>query len=457
MAKSRLTTLDASFLEVESPTAHMHVGWAALFAAPRRSRAPTFEELRDHVAGRMGRAPRYRQKLAEVPLGVTDPVWVDDYGFDIDRHVRPAASSDFSQMTDEVMSAQLDHAHPLWELWIADRLPDGRIGVIGKAHHAMVDGLAAVELASLLLDPTSTPAAPEPQGWEPEPPPGAATLLIEGVLDRAGRLVELSRWPLSLARHPERLPRLAADGMRSARALADSLRLATPQSGLNEPISPERHLARAHRPLADLKRIKEAFGATINDVVLAVTSGAVKRFFEQRGETPIPLKAMVPVSVRGDDGEGALGNQISFVFVELPCDEPDPLQRLFAVKEQVGERKRSGKPEGADQLMRAFRYAPRIAQRALARLGASPRTFNLVVSNIPGPRQSLYMCGCELEEVYPVVPIAERHALSIGLTTMKGEAFFGIYADRASLPDADLLARCLDDAVEELLALSSRR
>jgi diacylglycerol O-acyltransferase / wax synthase len=457
MANSRLTTLDASFLEVESPTAHMHVGWAALFAPPRSNSAPTFQELRDHVAGRMGRAPRYRQKLAKVPLGVNDPVWVDDDDFDVDRHVRPAASSDFSQMIDEVMSAQLDDVHPLWELWIADRLPDGRIGVIGKAHHAMVDGLAAVELASLLLDPTPTPAAPEPQGWEPEPAPGAATLLIEGVRDRAGRLLELWRWPLSFARHPQRLPRLAADGVRSARALADSVRSATPQSGLNEPISPERHLARAHRPLADLKRIKEAFGATINDVVLAVTSGAVKRFFEQRGETPIPLKAMVPVSVRGDDGGGELGNQISFVFVELPCDEPDPIERLIAVKEQVGERKRSGKPEGADQLMRAFQYAPRIVQKALSRLAASPRTFNLVVSNIPGPRQSLYMCGCELEEVYPVVPIAERHALSIGLTTMKKEAFFGIYADRASLPDADLLARCLDDSVEELLALSAMR
>lgn len=454
MSQNRLTTLDASFLEVESPSAHMHVGWAARFSDPNGRARPTFEELRDHIAGRMSRAPRYRQKLAEVPLGVNDPVWVDDPEFDIARHVRHSPSPDFDQLADEVMSAQLDRDRPLWELWIADRLPGGGLGVIGKAHHAMVDGLAAVELATLLLDPTPDPPPAQGESWEPASPPGEAKLLVDGLVDRVGEVVDVARWPLGLVRHPTRLAGVAGDGLKSARALADSLRSATPETGLNEPISPRRHLARAHRPLADLKRIKRRFDATVNDVVLAVASGGVRRFFERRGKTPVKLKAMVPVSVRADDGAGRFGNQISFVFVDLPCDEPDPIRRLVDVKEEVGKRKRGGEPEGADRVLKAFGYAPHTVQRVVSHLVASPRAFNLVVSNIPGPREPLYMLGCELEESYPVVPIAERHALAIGFTTIKDEGFFGIYADRESLPDADLLAECLDEEADELLALS---
>jgi diacylglycerol O-acyltransferase / wax synthase len=455
MSDNRLTSLDASFLEVESPSAHMHVGWAALFGKPRGRARPAFEELRDHVASRMSRAPRYRQKLAEVPLGVNDPVWVDDDEFDIARHVQRSPSPDFDELVDEVMSAQLDRDRPLWELWIADRLRDGRIGVIGKAHHAMVDGLATVELATVYLDPTPEPPTPERDGWRPASPPVGAKLLIDGLIDRAGEVVDIARWPLGLVRHPTRLIGVATDGLQSARALADSLRSATPETGLNEPITPRRHLARAQRPLADLKRIKGRFDATVNDVVLAVASGGVRRFFERRGEAPVKLKAMVPVSVRTEDGASQFGNQISFVFVDLPCDESDPIQRLVGVKEEVAKRKRSGEPEGADRVLKAFGYAPHSVQRVVSHLVASPRAFNLVVSNIPGPREPLYMLGCELEESYPVVPIADRHALAIGFTTIKDEGFFGVYADRESLPDADLLAECLDESADELLALSS--
>jgi diacylglycerol O-acyltransferase / wax synthase len=455
MSDDRLTTLDASFLEVESPSAHMHVGWAALFREPRERRRPTFEELRDHVAGRMSRAPRYRQKLAEVPLGVNDPVWVDDEVFDIERHVRHSRAQDFGRLADEVMSQQLDRERPLWELWIADQLPEGQIGVIGKAHHAMADGLAAVELATLLLDVTPEVPSADRDGWLPARRPTGAKLLVDGVADRAGEMLELARWPLGLIRHPERAIKVATDGLQSARALADSLRSSTPETGLNETISHRRHLARARRPLGDLKRIKGRHDATVNDVVLAVASGGMRRFLEQRGGTPVKLKAMVPVSVRSENGSGEFGNQISFVFVDLPCDEPDPLNRLAHVKEEVGKRKRSGQPEGADRVLKAFGYAPHTVQRVLSNLVASPRAFNLVVSNIPGPRDPLYMLGCELEESYPVVPIADRHALSIGVTTIKDEAFFGVYADSASLPDADLLAECLDQSAEELLELSS--
>jgi diacylglycerol O-acyltransferase len=455
MPATRLTTLDASFLELESSSAHMHVGWAARFAKPRGGRAPTFEELRDHVAGRMGRAPRYRQKLAGVPLDVHDPVWVDDEEFDVGRHVRHSPARDLGGLADEVMSEQLDRDRPLWELWIADDLADGGIGVIGKAHHAMVDGIAAVELATLLLDPTPDAPPPERDGWRPARPPAGTTLFVDGVVDRAGDALGLALSPLGLVRRPRRVFELPGALLQNARALADALRAATPRTGLNEPISPQRHLAQARRPLSDLKRIKGRFGTTVNDVVLAAASGAVRRFLQARGETPVKLKAMVPVSVRSDDGGSELGNQISFVFVDLPCDEPDRRKRLAGVTEEIGKRKRDGMPEGADRVRKAFGHAPRSVQRVLSHLVASPRAFNLVVSNIPGPPEPMYMLGCELEEVYPVVPIADRHALSIGMTTIKGEAFFGVYADRETLPDADLLADFLDEEVEELLTLTS--
>ncbi len=455
MSGSRLTTLDASFLELESSSAHMHVGWAASFA-PRSGRAtPRFEDLRDHVACRMGRAPRYRQKLAPVPWSLHDPVWVDDSEFTVDRHVHHSSSPDLGELVDEVMSEQLGRDRPLWELWIADELDDGRVGVIGKAHHAMVDGIAAVELASLLVDPTPEVAPPDPDGWTAAQTPDVVSLLVDAIADRAGEALQLARWPLDLTLHPRRLAGLAGDALPSARALADSLRASAPRTCLNEPISPHRHLARARRPLADLRLIKGRFGATVNDVVLASVAGAARAFFESRGERPVRLKTMVPVSVRGENGGEELGNQISFVFVDLPCDEPDPLLRLASVMEEMGKRKRGGQPEGADRVLKALGYAPRTVQHALSHLAASPRAFNLTVSNIPGPPAPLYMLGCELEEVYPVVPIPDRHALSIGMTTLGDQAFFGVYADCDALPDADLLAELLDEAVGELLELAA--
>jgi WS/DGAT/MGAT family acyltransferase len=222
----------------------------------------------------------------------------------------------------------------------------------------------------------------------------------------------------------------------------------------NTGISPLRHLAATKRSLDDLRSIRRTFGTTVNDVVLAVTAGALRRFLERRGESPGRLKAMVPVSVRVD-GED-LGNRISFMFVALPLEEPDPVQRLRQVHLATSERKDAGEPEGADSALKSFAYAPRAIQRVLSHAVASPRMFNLVVSNIPGPSEPLYMMGCKLEEAYPVVPLADGHALAVGVTTICDQACFGLYADRRALPDADLLAEDLDAAVEELLELSVR-
>jgi WS/DGAT/MGAT family acyltransferase len=431
----------------------MHVGWVALFSPPKDRPTPSFNELREHIGSRLCRAPRYRQRLAQIPLGIHAPIWVDDDQFDLCRHVRVSRSHDINKVVEKVMSTPLDPVDPLWQIWIADKLSDGRIGVVGKAHHCMVDGIAAVELAALLLDSTSDPPPAEPDDWEPAPAPSPMKMFAGGLRDRVVDELDVLRFPAKLARSPKRVLGLAEDTQRAARALTHSFK-PSPASLLNRPISPFRHLARSNRPLEDLKQIKGHFRTSINDVVLAASSGGVRRFFERRGERPTRLKTMVPVSLRDFDKAGELGNRISFVFVDLPCDEPDPVRRLLDVHMSMTERKRAGEPQGGDHVLRALKYAPHHIQSLASRLVASPRAFNLTVSNIPGPKGRLYMKGCELQEAYPVVPLADQHAVSIGITTINDGAFFGVYADREALPDAELLAQDIDESIEELIAHS---
>ena len=234
----------------------------------------------------------------------------------------------------------------------------------------------------------------------------------------------------------------------------DAARPARAAPQLNPTISALRQLGLLRRPVDDLVRIKRAFGVKLNDVLLAACAGGVRAFLMKRGENPIRLKTMVPVNVRGSGEADQLGNRISFMFVDLPCDEPDPLRRLHEIYAATSDRKRAGKPEGADDVVRSLSFLPSPLQDVVSRLIASPRTFNLTVSNIPGPPEPLYMRGCPLAEVYPVVPIPERHALSIGVTTVGEGAFFGLYADPQSLPGIDGLAGEIDLAIDELAALS---
>jgi diacylglycerol O-acyltransferase / wax synthase len=454
MPVTRLSPLDASFLAVETPTAHMHVGWAAIFEPPGDAMGPSFEELRRHIASRLPRAPRYRQVLRSVPLGVNAPVWVDDVGFDISRHVLRTESNQLTDVVEECMSTPLPRHRPLWQVWIADRLDDGRIGVVGKAHHCMVDGIAAVELGTLLLDPDPVAPPPERDRWAPQAPPSGSELLVRGLADLARNQLDLATVPARAARSPRRALELVSRTRRAAAALLDAARPARLTPQLNPAISPLRHLGLIARPVDDLMRVKRGFGVKLNDVLLAACAGGVRAFMRKRGENPIRLKTMVPVNVRGSGEADQLGNRISFMFVDLPCDEPDPVRRLRQIHAATSDRKRAGQPEGADDVVRSLGFAPSPLQRVASRLIASPRTFNLTVSNIPGPPETLYMRGCPLAEVYPIVPIPERHALSIGVTTVGDGAFFGLYADRESFPGVDGLAGEIDVAIEELVELS---
>ena len=441
MSLQRLSALDASFLAVESPSAHMHVGWAATLAAPDHGPRPGFDELFAHIAGRLGRAPRYRQRIAPDALGLHAPLWVDAEDFDPAEHIHHSAAERLEDLADAVLSEPLRRDRPLWEFWIAPELAGGRIGLVGKVHHCMVDGLAAIELGTLLLDFEPEPSAVETDEWRPAAAPHALELLARGAWDR-------TREPLGLLKAPFGLPRFA---LRTGRALAGAVLPVAPPSLLNAPSSPDRHLATARRPLDELRAIKNHHGVTVNDVLLAAVAGALRLHAERRQERPRNLKAMVPVNVRSE-AVGELGNRITFMFVELPASSPDPLDRLWRVSDATRTRKEAGVPEDADAAMQALSYAPRTVQKAAAHALASPRVYNLVVSNIPGPRIPMYLRGCRLREAYPVVPLSDGHALSVGMTTIGDDACFGLYTDPEALPDADALALDLHAALDELRA-----
>jgi diacylglycerol O-acyltransferase len=457
MRQTRLSALDAAFLAIESERAPMHVGWAALFRKPAApAPAPTFEQIREHIELRLHRAPRYRQRLAAVPLRLDDPVWIDDPRFDVARHVRRAGHDDFGELVDEVMSTPLRQDRALWELWIADALPDGRIGVVGKAHHCLVDGLAAVELMALLLDATPKPEPPQPQPQpesQPRTVPSAAALVGDAVEHQLDKALTLVRVPLRWARDPRKslveVPRLA---WRVGQAVAHTTQPLAPPSHLNGAMTATRHLARHSRPMEDLRIVKRRFGTTVNDILLSASAGALRALHEERAEQPRDVKAMVPVSVQAPDEQW--GNRIAFMFLELPCEEADPVWRLREIHVAMRERKREGEPQGADAVLNALSFAPRGVRRIASKLLASPRLSNLTISNIPGPDVPVYLLGCEVERAYPIVPLTDGHGLSIGMTTVNGRACFGVYAHAGLADDADRIARGIDDAIGELLELA---
>lgn len=455
MSVSQLTPLDTSFLAVESENAHMHVGWVCEFSPPADGDPPTYEQLRDHIGARLQRAPRYRQRLREMPLSVGSPDWVDDHEFDLDRHVVPAISDDLRAATAAAMSQPLAPDRPLWEMTIVEGLPDGGVGVIGKAHHCMVDGVAAVELASLLLDPEPDPADPPADEWVPQTAPHAGEVLGRGFVRGIGDRFAALAGPVKALGSPARLRELPGEVAALARATVDSARPAAGNETLNEQsLSSQRHLGMLNRPLDELRQIKRSFGVSLNDVLLAAVTGALREYMAGREDAPQKLKTMVPVNVRADGEGGPAGNRISFMFVDLPCDEPDRIARLHRLSAETETRKRRGLADASETILDGIGQAPNALRGVISRLVARPRFFNLTVSNIPGPAAPMYMCGSRLEAAYPVVPIPEKHALSVGMTSIHGRACFGLYADRQAVPDVDEIVRGVDRELDELLAVA---
>jgi diacylglycerol O-acyltransferase / wax synthase len=312
----------------------------------------------------------------------------------------------------------------------------------------MVDGTAVAELGNLLLDASPDDHDTEPTTWEAAPEPTPGQRLGRAIADRTGEAAALVAAPLRLR------PRTVTG---AARLLAHTLLPPAPASELNQAGSARRHHARLTRSLDDLRTVRKAFKVTPNDVVLATCAGALRRFALRRGDEPQRLKAMVPADVRTGDDAAGTGNRISFVFLELPCDEPDPVARLMLVGRASSQRRRDGEAEDLDAVLGLLARTPTPVQRALAQGFAHPRLFNLTVSSVAGPAVPRYLRGCRLRRVHSSVPLAGRHGLSIGVVTVARNACFGVTADPELLPDADELAGDLDAALDELLSSAPAR
>jgi WS/DGAT/MGAT family acyltransferase len=453
----RLTPLDASFLHTETASAHMHVAWKGRFSpAPGRPQI-TLARVRAQVASRLAAAPRFRRRLAFPPGGIGRPVWVDAEGFDLRRHVVALAADDetldragFAARADAALSRGLDRGHPLWEIHLAPRLADGTTGLLMKIHHALVDGKSALAVALLLLD--LDPDAPEPPApdarWAGEPAPGPARLAVDA-------LVESGREPLralgQAARAARSPARLGGTLRRAARAVGEDVARPAPSSFLNDRIGPRRTLRGHSVPVDELLAVKRAHDSSLNDVALAVVAGAMRELALLRRVAPEPLKVMVPVSRRAPGEEAALGNRVAFVFITLPVDVRDPVARLEAIRAQTAAFKGTGRAGGGEALLAGLGLLPVALQAPVARYAASPRMYNLVVSNVAGPRAPVYLLGAECVEVLPAIPLSEGHALSIGVFSLRDRLCFGAYADPEALPQAAELPGAISVAARRLV------
>ena len=450
----RLSPLDASFLFVEESTTPMHVGGLMTF-----DDTPGFDAARfvAQIGERLAGVPRYRQKIREVPVHLGLPVWVDDPGFELDYHVRrsalPAPGSDaqLRELVGRLMSRQLDRARPLWEIYLVEGLSDDRFAIVTKIHHAMVDGLSSIDVGTVLLDVTPTPRESPPDDWHPAPEPSGLELA-------AGAVQEQLLRPQLMFGTAQRALLDVRSVVRTGGAMLAAARSASrpaPANPLNAPIGKQRRYGTSAGALDEYKAIRKAYGGTVNDVVLAVVTGALRRWMTTRGEpvrATTTVRAMVPVSVRARSTGGRLGNQISAYFVDLPVGEPDPVARLESVTAAMAGHKSSGQAIGASALIGLVGLATPTLHSMSARLTSSmsSRVFNVVVSNVPGPQFPLYAMGARMRDMYPVVPLAKGQAVSIGITSYDGGIFYGLNADRDAMGDVDVLADAIGASLDEL-------
>jgi diacylglycerol O-acyltransferase len=452
----RLTGLDSSFLHLEHGGSHMHVAAAMVFAGV----APDYEDLAAQIATRLHLVPRYRQRLAFVPFGQGRPVWVDDPHFNVAFHVRhtalpsPGDEAQLRRLCGRVFSQGLDRSRPLWELWLVEGLAGDRFALLSKTHHALVDGVSGVDIATVLFDTAAdpSPGGPPPE-WIPRPLPSGAQLLADALLERATVPGEIARGVRATLRGPrhvaERLGRAAVGVGAVARVMQSA-----PPSPLNVRIGPHRRFAWTSAELGDFKTVKNALGGTVNDVVLAVVAGALGRYLErhEKLEPDLVLRAMVPVSVRADTERGALGNRVAAMWSPLPVGMPDPVERLLTISRVMDGVKQSGQAVGAQVITELTGFAPPTIMAQAARLQARQRMFNLVVTNVPGPQFPLFMLGHRLEAMYPMVPLAARQALGIAIMSYDGRVHFGLNADYDALADIEDFAGDLRAAIAELVA-----
>jgi WS/DGAT/MGAT family acyltransferase len=452
MSSDRLSPLDASFLHIEDASSHMHVAAALLFAGE----PPGYERLLTHIESRLSLVPRYRQRLAEVPLAQARPRWVDDEHFDLRFHVRhtalpePGTEYELQVLAGRVFSQQLRRDRPLWELWLVEGLEGGRFAIFSKTHHALVDGVSGLDILSVLFAPD--PEEP-PETWQPAPAPSTTGLVAEALVERAGSAGELIRPLRAAVRRPRRALRSAVETAAGAGAMAWAGMQPAPPTPYNEhKVGPDRRFVWTRASLDDVKAIKNALGGTVNDVVLTVVTRALRRDLQRRGVAVgnLELKAFIPVSVRTEDQRGTLGNQVSGMIAILPVSSADALGSLSTIAAQMREVKDSGQAVGAKALTELTGFAPPTMIHQASRLVTRQRFVNLVVTNVPGPQFPLYLDGREMTDMFPMVPLGSNLNLGIAIVSYNGTLNFGLVGDFNVMHDLEDLADDFHHALQEL-------
>lgn len=459
----RLTGLDATFLYLEHGGNLMHVASTAIFDPSTVEGGYSFDKVKEMVEARLHLLPPFRRRLVNVPFDLHHPLWIEDPDFDIDFHLRraalpaPGGEAELAEFAAEVMGRPLDRSRPLWEMYMVEGLEHGYIASISKVHHAAIDGVSGAELMVNLLDFTPEVAEVEPpaEPWKP---------------DRIPTDIELVGWAMnSLSRQPIQAIKAVRRTTRAALSLRRRNRqpgvtpppapFSAPNTSLNTAITPHRRFAFAQLQLDDVKMVKNKLGGTVNDVVLAICAGALRSYLHERGEhVTDPLVAMVPISVRTEDQQGAMGNRVSSMLTSLATDIADPVERLHAISAGTKNAKEQDKAIGAETLMDWAEFAaPGLAARA-ARLYSSMKLadrhrpiFNVTISNVPGPDFPLYSAGARMVAYYPMGPIADGGALNITVMSYMGTMCFGLVACRETVPEVWSIAHGLRAALDEMV------
>jgi diacylglycerol O-acyltransferase / wax synthase len=452
----RLSPVDVSFLDQEKEGSHMHIGAVMIFEGP----PPPYEDLRAHIESRLHLVPRYRQKLVYPRFQMGRPLWIDDPRFNLDYHVRhtalpsPGGVEQLRLLTGRIFSQRIDRSKPLWELWLVQGLERNRFALINKTHHALVDGVSGMDITTVLFDTSPTPTPVGAERWTPSVEPSDAQLVAEGVKGLAALPARAARRAVGAARHPRETASEVREAAEGLGAIAWSFVNPPPQTPLNVAIGPHRRVLWIRFPLADLKEIKNRLGGTVNDVFLATVSGALARWLRRRGirTEGVELRGIVPVSIRADEQQGALGNRIAAMLGPLPVYATDPRDRLRIVSQAMKGLKESKQAVGAETLTRLQDFAPPTILAQASRLNFSPRAYNLLVTNVPGPQFPLYLIGRELQELAPVPFLAPKRALAVAIVSYNGNVDVGLIGDYDAMSDLDEFGHDIEVSVEELLA-----
>jgi diacylglycerol O-acyltransferase / wax synthase len=465
----RLSSLDTSFLHLEEAATPMHVGSVMVFDAP--SGGFDYESLVTLISQRIAHVPRYRQRIKTVPGGLANPVWVDDTHFDMSYHVRrsalprPGSDEQLEELVARIQPRPLDRSRPMWEVYLVEGLAENRFAVITKTHHSLVDGISSVDIGNVLVDGNPTASEGVLTTWRARPEPSGAELVVSALTDAArtpSQVVETIQHGVSdVTRAVGKVAGVAGEVIST---LAKVSARPAPESPLNAKVGRARRYVMIGTDLEDYRQVRTRLGrgsfaeeVTVNDVILATIAGAFRSWLLTRGESVYPgttIRAMVPVSVH-DGVDPPTGSQVTACFVDLPVGEPGPSMRLHQIAFSMRQQMEGGsrRAVSAETLSGLGGFAPPTMHALGARLGGvvSRRLYNVVITNVPGPQSALYAAGARMVSTYPVTPLGRGQALSIGLTSYDGGVYYGLYADRDAMPDADVLGRGVIDALHELL------